>query len=364
MFKEKRILFLIAETPVHPGSGSEVGIVDLPIQRERYTEFPKIESSGLKGCIREAFEGYRVIENKKVKLINSDKVKKLIEKFPEISEPWKIKVKDKSGKEIEKNKTDKDGNELIKFDEAIFITFGPEDEEAHAGAMTITDARILLFPIKSLKSVFAWITCPMVLERFKRDLEIAEFNVDKIKNIDFSDLKNTVPEKSSLFVSDESDKIVLEEFTFEVKKDNSTTKIAEFLAENIFPNEDSYRYWVEKLKKDLVILSDDDFTQFVKTSTEVVTRIKIDDVTGTVQSGALWTEEYLPQDTIMYSVVMFTQPRVENDDQKGIFKADKPEEEARLVAEFFEKGLPEVIQIGGNQTIGKGFMRVKIYPGK
>lgn len=345
MFKEKRILFLIAETPVHAGSGSEVGIVDLPIQRERYTEFPKIESSGLKGCIREAFEGYRVIENKKVKLIDCDNVRKLKEKFPEISDPWKI---------------DKDGNELIKFDEAIFITFGPEGEETHAGAISITDARILLFPVKSLKGVFAWITCPMVLERFKRDLEIAGFNIDEIKNINFSNLGNTVPQQSSLFVSG---KIVLEEFTFEVREDSSTTKLAEFLAENIFPNEDSYGYWTEKLKKDLVILSDDDFTQFVKTSTEVVTRIRIDDVTGTVKSGALWTEEYLPQDTIMYSIVMFTQPRVENEEQKGIFKADKPEDEAKLVAEFFEKGLPEVIQIGGNQTIGKGFMRVKIYSG-
>lgn len=330
MFKEKRILFLIAETPVHAGSGSEVGIVELPIQRERYTEFPKIEGSGLKGCIREAFE----TSNPEIEINGK-----------------KIRAKDK----IQYKEESKD-----KETDYVSLVFGPEGEETHAGAISITDARILLFPVKSLKGVFAWITCPMVLERFKRDLEMAGFNVNEIKDIDFSNLENTVPKQSSLFVSG---KIVLEEFTFEVRENSSTTKLAEFLAENIFPNEDSYRYWDEKLKKDLVILSDDDFTQFVKTSTEVVTRIRIDDVTGTVKSGALWTEEYLPQDTVMYSIVMFTQPRVENDDQKGIFKAEKPEKEAELVAEFFERGLPEVIQIGGNQTIGKGFMRVKIYSG-
>ncbi len=327
MFKEKRILFLIAETPVHPGSGSEVGIVDLPIQRERHTEFPKIESSGLKGCIREAFEKL----NPKVE-INNKKVHPKDE----------IKYKD-NGKE---KKTD-----------YISLVFGPEGEEAHAGAMTITDARILLFPVKSLKGVFAWITCPFVLERFKKDLELIGIDIDTIKNINSVELENTVPKECTLIIPEK--KIVLEEFTFKVREDDSTTELAQFLAKSIF--DESYQFWKERLEKNFVILSNDDFTQFVKTSTEVITRTKIDSATGTVESGALWTEEYLPQDTIMYSLVMFTQSKVKNDDQKGIFQANSPEEEARLVAEFFEKGLPEVIQVGGNQTIGKGFMRTKIY---
>ena len=339
MFKRKKIIFLIAETPVHPGSGSETGIVDLPIQRERYTEFPKIESSTLKGCIREAFE-------------NSN---------PEIEIGGReFRAKDKV--RYKQNGTEKETD-------YISLVFGPEGGEHHAGAMSITDARILLFPVKSLKGVFAWITCPMVLERFRKDLELADVNFSDIKDIEFPNLTNTVPQQSTLVVKKVKDKkeeeekfvLVIEEFTFEVKKDNSTTKVAEFLADNAFPNDNTYKFWKDKLKKDLVILPDDDFTQFVKTSTEVITRTKIDDATGTVQPGALWTEEYLPQDTVMYSVVMFTQPKVDNDQQKGIFKSHTLEKEAELVAEFFEKGLPEVIQIGGNQTIGKGFMRTKIY---
>lgn len=312
MFKEKRILFLIAETPVHAGSGSETGFVDLPIQRERYTEFPKIESSGLKGCIREAFE----CTNKQVQ-VNSQNIS-------------------------------------LNGKTAISIVFGPEGEEAHAGAMSITDARILLFPVKSLKGVFAWITCPMVLERFKKDLEIAgiTINTNSIANVNFNDLQNTIPNQTNLLVSG---KVVLEEFTFGVQEKENTSKLAETLSNIIFPDGEAYKFWKDKLKKDLVILSDDDFTQFVKTSTEIITRTKIDNTTGTVQSGALWTEEYLPQDTVMYSIVMFTEPRVEKDEQKGELK------DAKSVAEFFEKGLPEVIQIGGNQTIGKGFVRVKIY---
>ena len=55
MFKQAKPLFLIVETPLHAGSGSDLGIVDLPIQREKHTDYPKIEASGLKGAIRETF---------------------------------------------------------------------------------------------------------------------------------------------------------------------------------------------------------------------------------------------------------------------------------------------------------------------
>lgn len=65
MFLKFQPFFIIAETPVHADSGSELGIVDLPIQRERHTAFPKIEGSGLKGCIREAFESLITKENGK-----------------------------------------------------------------------------------------------------------------------------------------------------------------------------------------------------------------------------------------------------------------------------------------------------------
>jgi CRISPR-associated protein Cmr4 len=74
----------------------------------------------------------------------------------------------------------------------------------------------------------------------------------------------------------------------------------------------------------------------------------------------LWTEEYLPQDTILYSIAMASPIRVEKDEAKGVFKAETPDKEAEKVLQFFEQGIPNVIQIGGNQTIGKGFVRIQI----
>jgi len=330
MIKKSKLFFIIAETPLHPGSGGEItGLVDLPIQRERHTNFPKIEASGLKGCIREAFSDLN----------------------PEITiDGQKISPKDKI--KYKKNNAEKETDYLS-------LVFGPEDTpEAHAGALSFTDARILLFPVKSLKGVFAWISCPMVLERFKEDLRLINQTIEDPFNIDFSILVNTLPQQTNICIES---KVVLEEYTFEVKENELTSKIAKYFAQKIFPQQqnDIYKFWREKLEKDLVILSDNDFEQFVTSSTEVITRTKINDKTGTVESGALWTEEYLPQDTILYSIAMASPVRVEEDDKKGIFR-DTPDKEAEKVIKFFESGIPEIIQIGGNQTIGKGIVRIQI----
>lgn len=342
MFKKSNLFFIVAETPLHPGSGGEsLGLVDLPIQRERHTNFPKIESSSLKGCIREALSNL----NKEIKLNGKN-----------------INLKEKITYREDKTEKEKETDYLS-------LLFGPEPENTEnlfGGALSFTDARILFFPVKSLKGVFAWITCPMVLERFKEDFMFTGIKPDStlndILNMDFSNLINTLPKQTNICIASN---VVFEEYTFEVKENEQTEKIAKFFAEKIFPSQsnDIYKFWKGKLAKDLVILPDDVFEQFVTNSTEIITRIRIDPITGTVKSGSLWTEEYLPQDTIMYSIVMASPIRLEivNDKEKNIFKVDDPEKESEKVLKLFEEAVPEIIQIGGNQTIGKGLARVQIF---
>jgi CRISPR-associated protein Cmr4 len=312
MYKIARPFFMVVETPLHAGSGTELGVVDMPIQRERHTRFPKIEASGLKGCIREAFE----------------------------NETGEITVGSK--------KVDSSNRE-----DTISLAFGPEKGDDHAGALGFTDARVLLFPVKSMKGVFAWITCPKVLDMFKHNLALAE-----IKDIPDMPKEKTAPKDCQLFIKD--NKIVLEEYTFEVTKDNNEngacSKFADWLSEKVIPQVDDCNYWQEKIEKDFVVLPDDDFRDFVNLSTEVITRTKIDNETGTVQPGALFTEEYLPSETILYSLALAT-PIFNN--QKGVFSKTDDKNEEYLVMEYFTKGLPEVIQIGGNATIGKGIVRTK-----
>ncbi len=50
------LVFYRNETPLHMGTGTELGVVDLPIQREKHTGFPKGEASSIKGTFRSISE--------------------------------------------------------------------------------------------------------------------------------------------------------------------------------------------------------------------------------------------------------------------------------------------------------------------
>ena len=59
MFENTSIAIMYAVTPCHAGSGSALGVVDLPIQRERHTNWPMIQASGVKGAFRANFDRFK-----------------------------------------------------------------------------------------------------------------------------------------------------------------------------------------------------------------------------------------------------------------------------------------------------------------
>ncbi|WP_077614753.1 type III-B CRISPR module RAMP protein Cmr4 [Caenibacillus caldisaponilyticus] len=296
MFKTVRPFLLHAITSVHAGSGSEIGLVDLPIQREKHTGFPKIESSSLKGAIRYDNEVKRKKENK------PDEVKKFELVFG--SKP--------------KNENDNKTN------------------ETQSSAIALSDARILLFPVKSMRGVFAWVTCPFVLKRFND--EMAYYDKEIVLPVPES---NTVSSER-LYVS--NGQIVLEEYTFPVSKQSQTEELADKLA-LLFKDKLSIN-----ITERLVVLDDDDFADFVKLSTEVNARIKINTETGTVSDGALWYEENVPPETIFYSLLFIGDVRGDGIESMKTFK-----DVERYLIE--EGNFPEVFQLGGNGTLGRGMFR-------
>jgi CRISPR-associated protein Cmr4 len=52
--------------------------------------------------------------------------------------------------------------------------FGKSD---NAGGLLVSDARLLLLPVRSLSSAYKWITCPHLLERFDRDQQRTSLSV-------------------------------------------------------------------------------------------------------------------------------------------------------------------------------------------
>ena len=83
--------------------------------------------------------------------------------------------------------------------------------------------------------------------------------------------------------------------------------------------------------------------------TQVIPRIRIDPRTGTAADGSLWTEEFLPSETLMY----------------GLVGADMPESPAKEIKKASDltdwvRGLaPDVLQLGSGRTLGHGIVRVR-----
>jgi len=307
---------MLCETPLHAGSGDDLGIVDLPIQRERHTQFPKIEASSLKGALREAFE----TANEKEK----DTAHQVM-----IHRTFGYDEKAKFAAEAKKEVGD--------------------DHTQYSGCLAFTDARLLLFPVKSMKGVFVWLTCKQVLNKFASDMGIAKTPIaglDAIKALDVPDGKALASSTSPLV----NKAVVLEEYAFEAELHEDVTTFANALSELVFGDTD-LAYWKSLLQKNLVVLSDNDFRDFTLMSTEVITRTKIDNETGTVEDGALFTEEYLPTDSVLYSLVFAS-------DEYG---KNRQTEDATKVMDFFAKTMSDLklFQLGGNATLGKGILRTK-----
>jgi CRISPR-associated protein Cmr4 len=272
MYKKSAILTFYAETPVHMGAGQSVSYVDLPVQRERHTSFPVLWSSGIKGVIRDLAMRY-----------------------------WESEYR-KHGK------TPEEAHKLAK--DKVETIFGPEDGSSDfASCISITDAKILLYPVRSVKGVFAWITCPFVLRRFKEDLKAVGIGLN-VQIFDVSDDKVLVSNSSVLKI--DNNQVALEEFVFEV--DNSNNQNVDNLAEEIFqflPQLEFFNNEEEKkkfLKDHLAIVSDNVFRDFVNYAVEIRTRIRIDQALGTVKKGALFSEELIPSESVFYSLIFITDP--------------------------------------------------------
>lgn len=331
MYKIAKPLFLTCQTPTHVGSGSDLGIVDLPIQRERPTSYPKIEASSFKGAIRERFEG--IAED------NTEEEIKIHLTFG--YDDLNAKSAKKVFKKTEENKDAYDNQ--------------------FAGALGFTDSRLLLFPVKSLKGVYAMITCPAVLRKLQRELELMQNlagsenykslidAIDNVLKIDINSNEALVASNELTYPNNSETCLILEEYLLKVTKEN-ISDLANALSEYL-PD--------AQLNTKLVVLKDDDFKDFTNLSTEVITRIKINNEKGTVQDGALFTEEYVPCETIFYNLItagpIFQSKEIKEKDHFP-FKGDKEEE---LVMQYFYDTLQKAkntFQIGGSATLGKGIV--------
>ena len=267
--KEKRLILLHTLTPLHVGTGQAVGNVDLPIAREKATGFPIVPASALKGVLRDNFS----------------------------NQSWATQA------------------------------FGDADR---AGAWVFTDLRILCLPVRSFFGVFAYTTCPLILERLRR--HAAAFGIRGFENLSVA-VNGTQIALTRDSALQKDGKVYLEDLDLAVKTGQQVDTVAQAIADKLLPEGERSHFMAR-----FAVVNNDVFTFLSETATEVVARVRLEDATKTVASGGLWYEEAVPAESVFYGFV-------------GAASAEPSLASLQIDAP---------LQIGGDATIGRGLCKVVI----
>lgn len=282
------IFHLHALSALHVGVGQALGVVDLPVARARATNLPLVPGSALKGVLRDEF----------------------------------------AGKDRQK------------------VLFGPETiaegTVAHAGALAFGDAHLLILPVRSLAGISAFVTCPFVLARYAEDLRRAgTAPVDLPPIAEIAEQTALVCDPTCLKAKDNL--LILEDL--DLTASPGADAWAKLIAKRVHAGNAK---WQEMFAQRFAILSDDDFSFLADTATEVRARIRIDDSRGVVQDGALWYEENLPAETLLWGAIAAGEAR------DGSKRSPKD-----VMSDFREVlGAEQTVQIGGKATVGRGLVRL------
>lgn len=259
------LLGLLAETSIHPGAGTDTGFMDLPVAREAATDYPVIVGSSFKGALLDSARP------------NGIDLKRL---------------------------------------------FGQQE---NAGTLIVSDARLLLLPVRSMTHHYKWVTCPHIIERYLRDRARAGLDAP---NIDKGDLR----EEGYLGLGEDEETLFLEERQF-ARVGDLPAGLVDLIQPLIRHETTSAR-----LPDQLVVLNDNDFTWFARYGLAINARNVLHEEKKT--SKNLWYEETIPSDTLFYSLLVEREPDTVQE-VIGLFK-QRP-----------------YIQVGGNATIGQGWFAVQ-----
>ena len=292
----QRILTLKTITPLHVGTGQSVGTTDLPIARERATGWPAVPGSGVKGVLKEA-----------------SRVR------------WMA-----AGGAARRSK---ESGRMA--DEAHAYLFGsPSNDAPSAGALSITDLRCLLFPVRSLAGTFAYATSPLALARASELLRVAGQ----------PGLPSPTPPPDGVWIAPGSVLAFGAGAARRVYLEDLDLQIAEGGAED--PSEGIARLIGGEVRPRLSVLADDMFTFLTQSATEVVTHVSLEFETRTARPGFLRSEERVPAEAAFVGLATLD----------PLHFQDRHAEAVKALAGL--DGTYE--QFGGKASVGNGLCRIGV----
>ncbi len=271
MFIDSVLLSLYFETPLHTGASGALGAIDLPVQRERTTQWPVIHATELRDALRRAL-----------------------------------------------------GDEP-----AAKMFAAPEGESQ----VSVGEARMLLFPVRSSVAPFVWITCPAVLARLRRDIERTVGGpLPPVPTVSGEDVLVAAA------WSHGSDVFAVEDVVLTPKQGLEPSALLQLL-----PASAAYDGFGREVEASLGVVSDDVFGFLVRTATEV------SPVAGNGATPIY--EELVPADSLFYAPVLAIGPAA-----KG------KKRESALAG--LDKQLATHLQVGGGGALGRGWARAQLLKAK
>ncbi|WP_347255958.1 type III-B CRISPR module RAMP protein Cmr4 [Brachymonas denitrificans] len=295
MFEKTSAIFLYAISPVHMGAGQAVDVIDNPIQRERHTSHPCFAGSGIKGAVRHNYKA-------------------------------------------------------LGGDEAdITRLLGPAsgNGDLHAGAVSFGDAQLVALPVRSLKGGYVYASCPQALARAQRLLALSSKPPQwQVITVQDGTCLVTNPDLLS------GETLHLEAFEYVANASQELAQIGQDLSQRALPDAEAYAFFRNKLKTDLVLLSDTDFGYFAKNAMLVEPHVRINPETGTADDGGLFYTENLPPESLLIAPLLASKTRTG--------KADDHLEAEEVFAKIQPVINGKLLQIGGDATTGRGLVVAKV----
>lgn len=290
-----RLLSIHCLSPLHCGTGQGIAGIDLPVQRERHTGWPVMPGSSIKGVLRDA-------------------------------------ARQATGKKPEEANSDAD----------VIALFGPEPRaeqsgELGLGALSFGDGVVVAFPVRSLCGVFAWVTCPMALQRLARIAGLAGLDAKSLAGE--ASGTDGIRCAAALAVDGEKKQVLLEDQALQ-RSELPPALVSALTA--LFP------LTAQPLVADhLAIVHDDVFTWFARHATQVEARIALDPATKTVADGALFYQETVPPETLLVALIGA------EDARHAKAKVSQHHTDTAALAHLHTLCCTPR-QFGGDATIGKG----------
>ncbi|PIE31968.1 type III-B CRISPR module RAMP protein Cmr4 [candidate division KSB3 bacterium] len=297
---EKQSTLLMTVDPVHIGSGGyRLGRVDNAIIREPGTKLPKIPGTSLSGAIRH-YAAYRLGK-------------------PECAGQGQRTQQEGERKSFHCGTC------------PVCYTFGSVKgpEQAFAGTVNIFDARILFFPVYSVKGP-VWVTTYELLKACHFDTDDPQLD----------DTEVAISEQLR------GPSLNLGWILLNVKQQQNRNLVLSVSGWKDVPE-------INTIRKRIVLVTEKLFSYIVNSNLEVRTSVSIDPFTGAAESGALFTYEAIPRATVLSCDIV-------KDDYRNTFAQANPGLEGwTSPLDVVNDGLKlaETLGVGGMGTRGFGRIR-------